>query len=238
VSISSSISRLTDYYKRQGFGATFRRAGLAVKRALFASRMVVFYCDLAKQSMAPVNILPSSLHVERLGSYAELSAQDLQEMTSFWNPGQAHRNIRERFDRGASLWLIKSGDKLAGYGWTLQGSSIEPYYFPLAPNDVHLFDFHVFPQYRGHGINPHLVASILRTLGADRRGRAFIEAAEWNQAQLLSLRKTAFLQLGLVRSFSIFGQKYVSWLEDEAQEQTQNDVPPRSKPLKTAKLHE
>ena len=42
-------------------------------------------------------------------------------MTSPWNPKQAHRNIRERFEQAASLWLIKSGDKLAGYGWTLQG---------------------------------------------------------------------------------------------------------------------
>jgi ribosomal protein S18 acetylase RimI-like enzyme len=235
--IANSISRLEAYYKRHGFGATIRRAGLAVKRALFASRMVVFYSDLAKQTTAPVDI-PSSLRVERLRSSAELSPQDLQEMTSFWNPKQAHRNIRERFEKGASLWLIKSGDRLAGYGWTLQGSSIEPYYFPLAPNDVHLFDFHVFSQYRGQGINPHLVAYILRTLVPDRGGRAFIEAAEWNRAQLLSLRKTAFIQLGLVRSFSIFGQKYVSWVENEPAEKTQKDTERRDKVSTVARSHE
>jgi predicted membrane-bound mannosyltransferase len=80
--ISSSISRLRAYYTRHGFGATIRRAGLAVKRRLFSSCMVLFYCDLAKQTTAPVNI-PSSLTVERLRSYAELIQQDLKEMTSF-----------------------------------------------------------------------------------------------------------------------------------------------------------
>ena len=48
MAISSSFSRLTAYYTRHGFVATIRRAGLALKRALFASRMVVFYCDLGK----------------------------------------------------------------------------------------------------------------------------------------------------------------------------------------------
>ena len=132
MAISTSISRLTAYYTRHGFRATIRRAGLAVRRALFSSRMVVFYCDLAKQTMAPAKI-PSSLKVERLRSYAELSPQDLQEMTSFWNPKAGPTETsEERFAKGASLWLIKSEDKLAGYGWTLQGRTIAPYYFPLA----------------------------------------------------------------------------------------------------------
>jgi ribosomal protein S18 acetylase RimI-like enzyme len=237
MAISTSISRFTAYYSRHGFGATIRRAGVAMKRALFSSRMVVFYCDLGKQATAPVKT-SSSLKVERLRSYAELSPQDLQVMTSFWNPKQALRNIRERFDQGASLWMIKSEDNLAGYGWTLQGSTVEPYYFPLAPSDVHLFDFHVFPQYRGQGINPHLVAYILRALGEDRGGRAFIEAAEWNQAQLLSLRKTVFLQLGLVRLFTIFGHTFASWVENEPVKQAQKVAEPGDKVSSVARPHE
>ena len=97
----------------------------------------------------------------------------LQEMISFWNPKLAHQNMKERFGLGASLWLIKSRDKLAGYGWTLQGGTVEPHYFSLGQDDVHLFDFHVFPQYRGQGMNPFLVTSILSNLGK-RRGRACV----------------------------------------------------------------
>jgi ribosomal protein S18 acetylase RimI-like enzyme len=237
MAISTSISRLTAYYKRHGFGATIRRASLAVKRALFSSRMVVFYCDLAKQTTAPVNI-PSSLKVERLRNYAELNPQDLKEMTSFWNPKEAHRNIRERFEHGASLWLIKSGDKLAGYGWTLQGRTIEPYYFPLGQDDVHLFDFHVFPQYRGQGINPFLVTHILGNLATIGGGRAFIEAAEWNEAQLSSLRKTPFRRMGRARSFSVFGHTIVSWVENEPVEQTQKDTQRRDAAPTMARSHE
>lgn len=231
------MSRLTAYYTRHGFGATMRRAGLAAKRALFSNRMVLFYCELAKQTTAPASA-PSSMKVERLRSYAELSPQDLQEMTSFWNPEEAHRNIRERFDHGASLWLIKSAEKLAGYGWTLQGGTIEPHYYPLAQDDVHLFDFHVFPQYRGQGINPFLVNHILCNVVGECGGRAFIEAAEWNAAQLSSLRKTPFRRMGSARKSAIFHRTIVCWVQNEAVKQVQKDTLRRNRASTTASSHE
>jgi ribosomal protein S18 acetylase RimI-like enzyme len=213
--ISNSILRVSEYYSRNGFVATIRRAGLGVKRALFANRMVVFYCDLPTPPTHPVNI-PSSMRIDRLMSDKELDQLDLQEITSFWNPKQARKNIKQRFAKGASLWMIKSEEKVAGYGWTLQGCTMEPYYFPLAPEDLHLFNFHVFPQYRGQGMNPLLVTYILADLSINCRGRAFIEAAEWNEAQLRSLQKTPFRRLGMVRPSTIFSHTFVSWVDQTA----------------------
>lgn len=235
--ISDSISRMTDYYSRHGFRATVRRARVNLSRAFFANRMVVFYCDLREQSATQVNIQSSS-RVERVANYGELSPQDLEDMTSFWSPKLAHRNMRERFVKGASLWLIRSRDKLAGYGWTLQGRTIEPYYFPLAPEDVHLFDFHVFPQYRGRGLNAQLVTQILHNLATNCDRRAFIEAAEWNQAQLTSLQKTPFRCLGLARSFTIFDHTFVSWTQKETTVPLQKGVKQRDKALTMARRHE
>jgi ribosomal protein S18 acetylase RimI-like enzyme len=221
--ISNSISRYADFYRRHGFVNSVRRAGLAAKRAVLSNRMVVFYCDLADQ-LTSAGGISSSLTIDRLRSEAEFRPKDLLAMTSFWNPKQARRNISERFEQGASLWLIKSEDNLAGYGWSLQGRTVEPYYFPLGKDDIHLFDFHVFPQYRGRGINPLLVAHILRNGPTTCGGRAFIEAAEWNEAQLSSLRKTPFRQLGLARSFTIFGRTFVSWIGNITLRRTVKDL--------------
>jgi|HubBroStandDraft_2_1064218.scaffolds.fasta_scaffold94612_1 ribosomal protein S18 acetylase RimI-like enzyme len=221
--IANSILRFTDYYRRQGFINTVRRAGLALHRMVFASRTVVFYCDLTDRATSDV-VTSSPLTINRRTSEAELSPQDLLSMTNFWNPKQARRNIRERFEKGASLWLVSSDGDLAGYGWSLQGRTVEPYYFPLGKDDIHLFDFHVFPQYRGRGINPLLVTHILHNLAANRRGRAFIEAAEWNEAQLSSLRKTPFGHLGMARSFTLFGHTFVSWKGNIALQQTVEDL--------------
>jgi ribosomal protein S18 acetylase RimI-like enzyme len=227
--ISTSISRFADYLRRNGLLATLRRASLAVRRSLLSSRSVLFYCDLSGQISPAEGLpsflegLPSFLKVERKTNPADIDPRDLQEMTSFWNPKLAHRNIAERFEQAASLWLIKSHDKLAGYGWTLQGRTIEPHYFPLGPDDVHLFDFYVFPQYRGRGINPLLVNQILLSLVADCQNRAFIEAAEWNQAQLSSLAKTSFRRLGWASKLMVFGRTIVWWDECKGLKDRQND---------------
>jgi ribosomal protein S18 acetylase RimI-like enzyme len=206
---SNPVSRLTAYYKRHGFGATLRRFSVAARRTLFAGRSVLFYCDLS--ALGPATEVASGLKVERHRNQVDLSPQDLQEITSFWNPDLARRNLSERFGLGASLWVIRFDNQLAGYGWTLQGRTVEPHYFRLGPDDVHLFDFHVFPQYRGRKMNPLLVSYILHTLAVECRGRAFIEAAEWNQPQLASLSKTSFNRLSSARKFTILGHTIVCW---------------------------
>jgi ribosomal protein S18 acetylase RimI-like enzyme len=214
VGITTSLfSRLAAYYTRHGLWATIRRAGLAIRRALFSNRMILFYCDLHRQTSPPAD-LPSFLKVERKTSAAELSPEDLQAMTSFWNPKLTRRHMKGRFGKGASLWLIKSEGELAGYGWTLLGHTIEPHYFPPGGDDVHLFDFHVFPGYRGRSMNPFLVTHILRNLATEGAGRALIEVAEWNQVQLSSLSKTPFRRLGWARKLTVFGRTLVCWAEN------------------------
>jgi ribosomal protein S18 acetylase RimI-like enzyme len=218
--IWTSISRLAHYYKRNGSVATCRRASLALNRTLFSNRMVLFYCDLSRRTLVPTD-LPSSLNVERKRNETEVSPVDRAEMISFWNSKLADLSIKERFGRGASLWMIKSGGRMAGYGWTLQGRTIEPHYYHLGPNDVHLFDFYVFPQYRGQGMNPLLVNEILHNLTAEGLERAFIEAAEWNHAQLVSLGKTPFQLLGRASKFTIFRHTIICWDESGTAHQEQ-----------------
>jgi hypothetical protein len=222
--ISTSLSRFTEYYRRHGSWATIRRAGLAVRRALFSSRMVLFYCDISSLTSPPAD-LPSFLKVERKTSSAELSPEDLKEMTSFWNPKLARRNMEERFGKGASLWLIKSQDRLAGFSWTIRGRTIAAYYFPMAQDDVQFFDWVVFPKFRGRGIHWFLVTHILQGLKAEGAARAFGDAAEWNQASLSSYKTTPFRPLGLARKSTIFGRTIVWWTDNETVPQTQKQGP-------------
>ncbi|MDE3180921.1 MAG: GNAT family N-acetyltransferase [Acidobacteriota bacterium] len=209
---SASLARFAEYYRRHGLLATLRRLGLAAKRAFFSSRSVLFYCDLSTLRAGPAKF-PNFLKVERKRSEVEISPEDLTAITSFWNPKLARRNLKERFAKGASLWLIKFNGDLAGFGWTLQGRTVEPHFFPLGPDDVHLFDFFVRPEHRGKGINPRLVTSILDLLSVESAGRAFIEAAEWNAPQLVSLPKTSFRPLGSAKKITVLGHAIVFWDE-------------------------
>jgi ribosomal protein S18 acetylase RimI-like enzyme len=149
--------------------------------------------------------------VERKKSSEELSPEDLQGMTSVWNPQLVQQTMQERFDLGASLWMIRSHDKLAGYGWTLQGRTVEPHYFPLGQDDVQFLDFHVFPKHRGRAMDWFLITQILHRLAAEGLGRAFGEAGEWNQASISSFKMTPFRRLGVARKLTILGRTFVIW---------------------------
>lgn len=218
MSISSSITRFLDYYRRHGFRAALLRVRIAFNRGILVERMVVFYFDLAKHVSVESRIV-NSLRTERVTLREDLSQQDFETMVRSGNSRLVRKRIEERFSKGASLWLVRSGSELAGYGWTLQGRTVERYYFPLAADDVHLFDFHVFPQYRGRNINPYLVTTILRGLATSCGGRAFIEAASWNEAQLSSLKKTPFRPLGVAKSVPVLGGSFVRWTDEQGAEQ-------------------
>jgi GNAT superfamily N-acetyltransferase len=231
MAISGSISRLAAYYKRHGLSATLRRFGLAARRALFFNRMVLFYCDLSTLISSTAG-LPNPLKVERHKTQTDITGQDLEEITSFWNAQLARRNISQRFALGASLWLIRSEGQLAGYGWSLRGHTVEPHYFLLGQDDVHLFDFQVFPKYRGQGLNPLLVGHILQNLALECRGRVFIEAAEWNRPQLSSLRRTPFRRLGLAGKITLLRRTIVSWDELRSNKiEQERQIPLKNMPM-------
>jgi ribosomal protein S18 acetylase RimI-like enzyme len=209
MSLTSSISRFSGYYKRNGLAATFQRGMLSFRRALLSSRNVLFYCDLSK--LQAVTDLPSSITVDRLSSQTGLSQSELSEMTNFWNPALTQSRMTERFALGASLWLIKVDGSLAGYGWTLQARTVEANYFPLGADDVQFLDFHVFPKFRGRALDWFLMTYILNKLSSEGRERAFAEAAEWNQASIASIGSTAFRRFGVARKYKLLGRTVVAW---------------------------
>lgn len=206
----SVIERVPNYARRHGLRATLGRAWIACKRSLTGGGMVLFSCELDSSKCPAVGDLAPG-RIESKRSEAELDARDRQQIMGAWNPVMARKLMDERFGRGAWLWLYKIEGDVAAYGWTLVGGSMEPHYVTFISGDVHLFDFFVMPKFRGRGINPRLVRQILAEFAGEKRGRAYIEAAEWNAAQLSSLRKTPFQKLGIARKRHPFGKPVVVW---------------------------
>jgi ribosomal protein S18 acetylase RimI-like enzyme len=186
-----------------------------MRRLLSAGRMVIFYHDFPPTPVETyLKDVPAHVTFERINSQEELAGADLVKIVNFWNPKLAERNLKERFAIGATLWLVRDQDELAGYGWTLTGKTVRPYFVPLGPNDIHLFDFLVFPEFRGRRLNPALVGFILDTLGREGRSRAYIEVAEWNDKELRSLEKTSFHHLGMARRSIFLRRTIVDWRRD------------------------
>jgi Acetyltransferase (GNAT) family len=211
---SDSISRLATYYKRHGLRGSLARAVLFVRRSLSSSRMVIFYWDLTKGSDPAVSAaLPDNVSVERKASREQIEPSDWQQMVNFWNPTLCAQQFSERLQKGASLWLIRANGRLAGYGWSIVGHTLEPYYYPLVADDVYIYDFLVFPECRGQQVVSSAITLVLKDLANRRKERAHFEVAVWNLASLSATGKVGFPrhQIGVARKTSLFGRTFVEW---------------------------
>lgn len=210
--LQDSIGEFLWHTNHRGLRATLNRMLVGFRRVLAGNRLVLFCCDLADfQAAAPDELTQGN--VVRRRAESEMQAEEMLRIVHAGYPPVVRRRISERFARGASLWLFELEDKLVAYGWTLCGQTVESHFFPLGTNDVHLFDFFVFPEYRGRRINPSLVKCILMSLAREGKGRVFIEAAEWNTSQLRSLSRMPFQKLGCARKYHLFGRTVVVWSE-------------------------
>jgi GNAT superfamily N-acetyltransferase len=168
--------------------------------------MILYSCPLSPQQF---NQKPG-FDVERVDG-TTLSKEDCAGILNIWNPSLKALQMSERFAAGCELWLAKVDGRLAGFGWSLQGRTMEPYFFKIQPDDVHLFDFFVFPAFRGRGINVALVMDILSRLGREGVHCAYIECAAWNDAQRNSLSKTKFRSYATASKFRFWGKWIVIW---------------------------
>lgn len=204
------LHRLWLYYQRRGIRATGRRCVESLRRWSYLGRTVLYVCPLPVAPPRTHNHLESSTRIQNVQA-SQLSTTDFETIANAWNPSVTAQHIAERFAAGAELWLARIEGALAGFGWSIKGATIVPNYVPLQPNEVHLFDFFVFPNFRGRGVNPALVDAILCELAEHNIARAYIECAAWNAPQLRSLEKTPFLVYGEATKVEFLGRTVVIW---------------------------
>jgi GNAT superfamily N-acetyltransferase len=204
----SLFQRIALFYCRRGLLSTLARCITAVYRCFYFGRMILFSCPLP---VAGIRI-SDKVDFERT-TEACLSKDDYAAILDIGNVGERSRDITNRFELGSELWLAKSSGRVAGFGWTIVGKTVAPHYFVFGVDEVHLFDFHVFPEFRGRGINVALIEKILITLSTQRLNWAHIECAAWNHSQVRSLSKTPFRKQAEVIRITFFGYSTVIWLK-------------------------
>ncbi len=180
--------------------------------------MVVFYWDLTSHSKSAANdSLPDHLTIERKSSREEIDASDWSQIVDFWNRELTEPLFSLRLKQGATIWLLRSEGKLAGYVWGAIEHTPEPYYYPLAAGDAYLYDSLVFPEYRGRRFHLYLLNYVMTEMKAQNMRRAHFDVAEWNQASLSSTVKTAYPRhvLGVARKATFFGRTFVEWLPSQ-----------------------
>lgn len=98
-----------------------------------------------------------------------------------------------RFRTGDKCYLVIAGDAVAGFGWvaTRPEFTVTEVALPLpfGPSELVLYDFVVFPQWRGRGLYPALLRGI-RALNPDKT--LWIFAEHRNRASVKGILSAGF----------------------------------------------
>ncbi len=217
------LTRLIRYYRRNGVTRTIWEVLKKIKKALFTKPEILYFVDLVTRQRK-AHTLPDNFTIQCFRSEEEISSQDLNILFEHIGEKIVRYDVKERFGKGALLWLMKVDGTLAGYIWSISGRTIRPHYFPLTDKDVSLFDNYIFEECRGQGINPQLINYVLDELQSEGLIRVFIETNKTNSSEIRSLAKTDFKIFGVARKYHAGKRRFVIWSKAGKDLEQQNSI--------------
>ncbi|MEN6350228.1 MAG: GNAT family N-acetyltransferase [Syntrophomonas sp.] len=203
------LIRAVKYYESHGLFQSISRLWILMKRRLFQNAFIIYYSNLINLNPLSQNYL--DFEVESKKKQNDLTEENCRKLYKYQDERILKPKIRDRFDKGAVLWLAKLNDEIVGFIWSIRRHTVKPFFFPLLYNDVYLFDNEIFEDYRGKGINSVFVDKVLMELRSEGYIRAFIDTRIWNISEINSLSKTGFTKLTVVSQIQLFGKNVVIW---------------------------
>jgi len=204
------LTRFMKYYREKGVWKTLRRMYEQPYRLLFKGQMCLYYADMNQLSESVLN-LPNGITIECKKKYNEAIGSEMQRMIDYWDKENETDKVRERFEKGAILWIIKLDENIAGFGWSIRGKMVHPFYLPLTPHDAVLFSYEIFEEYRGCSLYTLLLNFIFGRLKLEGVGRAFIFVSAWNTPSIRGIEKSCFRKFCKARRFHPFGRNITIW---------------------------
>lgn len=208
--ISNCLTRFMNYYQQRGFFKTLRRLFEEPTRAIFKNQMILVYADLNRLDDS-VLALPENIIIESKSTYDEAVQPDMKRMVNYWLRDNEMDKIKKRFEKGATLWIIKLNNDVAGYVWSIRGRMAAAFPLPVTPHDAVVFNSETFEEYRGHGLYALLMNYILGHLKLQGSTRVYGFLHAWNTAVICGIKKTYFHEFSEVRRFYFAGRNITIW---------------------------
>jgi hypothetical protein len=151
------------------------------------------------------------LRIEAKFKESDLSFQERKELDRLRHPAINKSQLTERFSAGAKLWIAKLDGAIVGFVWTMKGSTLRPYFFPMLEEDAHLFDNEIGTFHRGRGINPVFINHVLYELKNQGICRVFMETKVWNWSEIRSLQKTRLKRFCVATKYNLGRRSWTLW---------------------------
>jgi RimJ/RimL family protein N-acetyltransferase len=151
------------------------------------------------------------LTIEAHSGRQSLSKGDMAQLESRKAKDALTSFLARNFSRGATLWLVKRGEKIVGLQWTLVGGFGGFYSLPVSQREVIILAVEVFPDFRGKGYWPRIAELTFSELRRKGFTRVYLKTHVSNHSMQASMRKVNCRTVGLVRTFSVAGKHVTIW---------------------------
>ena len=151
------------------------------------------------------------LLVARYGERSAVGADVISKLKMMRGCGLI-REVDKLFARGCELWLGWIEGEIAGVCWSCSRKSRMDYFVPLREDDATILSCFVFPQYRGRGIYPSMLETIVRTLmNDDQVSKVYIDCKSWNRPSIRGIQKAGFVRIGSALRMALGGHVRILW---------------------------
>lgn len=122
------------------------------------------------------------------------------------------REMDKLFSRSCELWIGRLEGKIAGICWSRCNKRRTDYFVGLEETDATILSCLVFPAFRGRGIFPAMLQTMVKTLmDEDQVRRVFIDCKSWNQPSRRGIQKAGFVPVGSAVRMVLFEHVHILW---------------------------
>ena len=208
------LKRIADIVRSEGLIAGIKWLIITLYHRVIPQKQVIWRTDLTETNSEGFS-LPENIEIKRFYSIDQMEKEDLKTLIEDGTDlmGSAGRIlIRERFEKGAVLWLLKVNGQLGGYRWTINNDHVNPTYVPHTEADVHSIGSELLPAFRGRDLFDLFRISSYITLKNEGFKRYYSETYLWNKRAVKSILKNSpRKKIGIATRFRIFGKNVVVW---------------------------
>ena len=210
MSVSGKLLALRRKIAEQGVAGALGIALRALWQSAFDRDEILFSLALPSYRRPP-GLDAAGARVRRIAAAGELSRDDDDALRAYGGADYV-ASFHDRLARGWVLFLVDLGGRPAGGGWVLgSGAGIPSRVVPILPGDVTIIDCFTFPECRGRGAYPALLAAIAE-YARDAGGlRAFIFTRRHNDASLRGIAKAGFAPVLVYQTLAFGRSELVRW---------------------------
>ena len=212
MAIKFTIQRFVSLVHNKGIIGALKRGKEILQYIFFESKDYIYYTDISKLKKSEL-ITSVKMKIDCITKATDLQTEDFKTISRYRNDAIIKKEMNDRFQHGASLWLGRFDEKFVGFMWSIDKAPIEYFFFPLSEFDVYFFDAVVFPEFRGNNMLVFFHNAVLLELKRMGFMRGFLAVHSWNKPVIRSLEKFVFKRFGVAKKHHIFGRDYVIWFE-------------------------